>query len=446
MLEALKAFVQKENLFHPNQKILLGVSGGIDSVVMADLFYRSGFQFGIVHCNFKLRGKDADEDEIFVEKLASKYEVPFYVKSFDTAGFAKKNTISIQMAARDLRYRFFNDLLQSQDFHFIATAHHHDDQIETFFINFLRGTGIAGLHGILPKTNKLLRPLLFAGRSEIEHYAKQSYIAYREDKSNQEVKYLRNKIRHKLLPVLAELNQDYRQAFNKNFKHIRDVEKVYNYTIDNLKNKIFEEDEFGSKRISIDALLCLNPLHTILYEMLSPFDFNAATVEQIVDGLAENSGKQYFSSSHKIIKDRDELILNMRLEEKTEGYYSIDEDITDLEIPLNLKISIEPFDTNYVLPVVPEIASIDLNKLSFPLVLRKWCEGDWFQPLGMKGRKKVSDYFIDAKLPIDQKKNTWLLISDGEIVWVVGHRLDDRFKITRESTSVYCIQFIKKYK
>ncbi|MCF8398832.1 MAG: tRNA lysidine(34) synthetase TilS [Bacteroidales bacterium] len=442
MLREFKSFIARENLVRPEQKTLLAVSGGVDSMVMTELFYRSGFKFGIVHCNFQLRGIEADEDERLVKRTADSLGVPFYSKSFDTKNYASNNNISIQMAARDLRYGYFEEVRKKHDYKSVATAHHLDDQIETFFINLLRGTGISGLHGINVKSDTIIRPLLFAGRKEIENYCRKKKIEYREDASNQSVAYMRNKIRLKLLPVLAEINEDYRQVFNTNFNHIRSIEKVYQDRVEKVRKMLIAEDEKGTCRISIDNLFHLNPLNTLLYEVLSPYNFKLSIVEQLIESLDDIPGKQFYSDSHRIIKDRDELIISP-LHYPEEGEYLIGPAKESIDEPIHLKMSVEPYNENFVLPIVSEIACLDYELLKFPLRLRKWKKGDAFRPLGMHGKKKLSDYFTDNKFSINQKENAWLLLSGDKIVWVVGHRLDERFKITAATRRVYVVQFIK---
>ncbi len=442
MLKRFREYIRNENLIKDDQRVLIAVSGGMDSVVLAQLFYQSGFKFGIVHCNFQLRGESANEDERLVESLAGNMGVPFYSERFDTKKYAEKHKLSVQMAARELRYAYFEKLRKNEAYDCIATAHHLDDQIETFFVNILRGSGIAGLHGINVKTGRVIRPLLFARRSDIEAYCKKKMLMYREDASNQSVAYLRNKIRLKLLPVLEEINADYRSIFNNNFNTIRNIEKVYQARIDRIRGSLLTEGGDGSISISIDALLFLNPLSSLLFEILRPFSFNMAAVDQIIESLDDIPGKKFFSETHRLVKDRDELIIS-RLDQADEQEYLIRREDRKMQNPIRLQISVEPYDENFVLPIVVEIACLDYDSLQFPLVLRKWKEGDIIFPLGMKGRKKLSDYFIDQKFSLSQKENTWLLVSGNEIAWIVGQRISERFRITDSTARVYVVQFIK---
>lgn len=442
MLERFKEYILKENLFQPDDKILLGVSGGIDSVVMADLIYHAGFKFAIAHCNFRLRGKEADEDEKFVRKLAARYGVEYYLKRFTTNEYARENRLSIQMAARDLRYEWFAEILDQEEYDYIATAHHLDDQIETFFINLMRGTGITGMHGILPKSGRVVRPLLFATREDIEGYLVREYLDFREDKSNRSLVYLRNKIRHNLIPILEEMSSDYRKIFSRNFGHIREVERVYKNTIGNISNRLIVEDQNGNAHISIDSLINLNPLNTILYELLSPFRFTRDAVDNIILSLDDIPGKQFISSSHKLVKDRDYLVITS-IEDQSIDEIVIENNCQLLNHPVFLRFSAEPCDEDFEIPSMPEMACFDLEKLKFPLRLRRWKRGDYFYPFGMKGKKKISDYFTDNKFSVIEKENTWLLISGHETAWIIGHRIDDRFRITPETRHVYRVELVK---
>lgn len=445
MLNLFKTYINKEKLFSKTDTILLTVSGGIDSVVMCELFHKAGLKFGIAHCNFQLRGDESEGDENFVEELAEKYRVQFHSVSFDTSAFAKKNKLSIQVAARKLRYDWFEEIRTQFDYSFIATAHHQDDSIETFFINLIRGTGIAGLHGILPKQNNIIRPLLFTNKDQIELFAKKNKLEYREDSSNASDKYVRNKIRHKLIPILKELNPNIHKTIAEDIQRLSDTEKVYKKEIVDKRSKIIKEDKNGIQ-ISIKELKKLNPIEPYLFEFLYPLGFNSATVDEIIESLNGQSGKQFFSATHRLIKDRDFLFLESRDKNqesrlKKKGNHFIKKNQTELSndtLRLNFKTISK--STNYELRTTNSIANIDFDKLEFPLEVRKWKNGDIFYPLGMKGKKKLSDFFIDKKISISEKENIWLLTSKNEIVWVIGLRLDDRFKVTDKTKKIYFVE------
>ncbi len=441
MKKTLLSYINKEKLFDPFNKVLLTVSGGIDSIVMCEIFSKAGLNFAIAHCNFQLRGNESNEDELFVKQLAEKYKVPFFYKRFNTSSYANKKGVSIQMAARELRYEWFEEIRKKKKLDYIATAHHQDDSIETFFINLIRGTGISGLHGILPKQGKIIRPLLFTTKNDIETYAKKYKLTFREDSSNASDKYVRNKIRHHVIPVLKELNPDLENAMNATIQRLRDVELIYKNEIRNMRAKIVKEEK-NSTIISIDQLKKLKPATTYLYEFLKPYNFNASAVETIIDSLDGESGKQFYSTTHRLVKDRDGLIVESQKSKvkSQKSKIQIKKDQKELIIDgrkLKFKTLVT---TNYKLQTTNSSANIDFEKLKFPLEIRKWEKGDAFYPLGMKGKKKLSDFFIDKKLSISQKENTWLLTSAGKIVWVIGLRIDDRFKITLKTKKIYFVE------
>lgn len=459
MLKEFNTYIKKEKLFSKTDTILLTVSGGIDSIVMCELFHQAGLKFGMAHCNFQLREEESDIDELFVEELAEKYEVQFHSVSFDTSAFAKKNKLSIQVAARQLRYQWFEEIRTQFDYKYIATAHHQDDSIETFFINLIRGTGISGLHGIVPKQNNIIRPLLFTRKEQIELFAKKNKLEHREDSSNASDKYVRNKIRHKLIPLLKELNPNISQTISEDIQRLSDTEKVYKKEITNKRSKIIKEDK-GGIQISIKELKKLNPIEPYLFEFLYPLGFNSATVDEIIESLNGQSGKQFFSPTHRLIKDRDFLLVGRmesgersqesgewrvesgeKRKKKSTPKFLVKKKQTEIILnnqKLNIKIKQKTPNSQLLTPA--SIANIDFDKLQFPLEIRKWENGDTFYPLGMKGKKKLSDFFIDKKISISEKENTWLLTSANKIVWVIGLRLDDRFKVTDKTNKIYFVE------
>jgi len=445
MLNAFKKFIASENLFFSGDEILLGVSGGIDSVAMAELFDLAGYRYGIAHCNFKLRDEDSDRDEQFVKALAQQKGVEFFTKHFDTQTYADDKGLSIQMAARELRYDWFNDLITRNDYKYIATAHHKDDQVETFLINLIRGTGIAGLHGILAKYNRIIHPMMFTGRSDIERFVKEANLSYRTDISNLSTRYIRNKSRHQVLPVFQEINPEYRNSVGNTIERLREAETIFKETI--LKRweeiKIQKEDKIY---IPIEILHDLVPLHTYLFEFISPFGFNTDSVEQIINALSSQPGKLFYSPSHILVKDRDYLIIVEKelFDQKTDISVLIDKSAIEINNPIKLRFEKKKKDAGFQMPIHPEIASLDFDKLKFPLNIRRWEQGDLFYPLGMTGKKKVSDYFIDQKFSLDQKNSVWLLVSGKDIVWIIGHRIDHRFRIGENTTTIYQIKHINK--
>ncbi|WP_340113155.1 tRNA lysidine(34) synthetase TilS [Maribellus mangrovi] len=437
MLQQFIRNIEEKLLIVTGQKVLLAVSGGIDSMVLLHLFERSGFEYGVVHCNFHLRDDESDGDEQFVRQQVQEHGIPSWFKDFDTKEYAHLSGISIEMAARELRYEYFEQLRQEHGYQLIATAHHQDDLIETFFLNLSRKTGIKGLTGIKEKTGNIIRPLLFASREEIEKYAAKHYIEYREDSTNNDVVYQRNFLRHKILPLLNEWNP----AFNKNLlasiENLRDAERVYKSALDKDKEQLLEETK-GEMQINIGKLRTTTFPRLLLLEVLSPLNFNPAVIEEVFQGLDAESGKQFFSSSHRLVKDRELLYITPRKEDDERIYYLEEH---DMEL-------FEPFDINIETKAAKEfqlirdakVACIDHDTVEFPLLIRKWKQGDYFQPLGMSGMKKVSDFFIDQKVPLHEKENTWLLCSGKKIVWIMGHRLDERFKIGIETQKVLVLK------
>ncbi|MCC6689985.1 MAG: tRNA lysidine(34) synthetase TilS [Bacteroidia bacterium] len=442
MISEFKNYISGNRLFHHTSKLLLGISGGIDSVVLLHLCYKSGFKFAIAHCNFGLRGAESDADELFVKQLAKKYKVPFYSTLFNTKQFADQKSSSIQMAARELRYNWFEKICKQNKYAYILTAHHKDDELETFFINLIRGTGISGLHGIYPRRGKIIRPLLFATRAEIEKYATQNKLNYREDSSNKSDKYIRNKLRLKIIPVLKEINPSLNRTISSTIARIRQVEQVYKKALETEIKKLLVKKN-NTYDVDIVKLAKLQPQQVYIYELLKPFGFNEDVCENLIDMIVKKStGGQFVSLSHRIIKNRNKLTI-VRKEIKSAQEYLVRKDRLFITKPLSLSFEKQK-SKSYVLPRSSHIASLDYEKLKFPLTIRCWKPGDFFQPLGMNSRKKLSDFFIDNKFSQLDKENTWLLVSQNEIVWVIGYRINERYKITRNTNEVYVIRLATK--
>ncbi len=441
MLKKFNDFVKKEKLFNKKESILLAVSGGADSVAMCELFKSTGIRFSIAHCNFKLRGKESNDDEIFVKKLSEKYNVEFYSTSFETENHAKKEGISIQMAARDLRYKWFEEIKLKHNFAYIAIAHHQDDVIETFFINLLRGTGISGLHGILPKNGFLIRPLLFTNKEQILHYCSEKKINFREDSSNSSVKYIRNKIRHNIIPVFKEINPSYKDTLINNIENLKIVESIYNDHLNN-KAKLVLEKTDNKIFISIKEIVKLNYKANYLYEFLKPYNFKYSTIEDIINSFNDISGKVFYSSTHRLLRDRKNLIVEENCNIENLLFY-IQENTKKTHIfsnTINFKIKKSNKITDSL--KTQSIAVLDYDKLKFPLTIRKWQKGDWFYPLGMNSKKKLSDYFIDNKITVFEKEKILVLCSGNDIVWVIGHRINNHYKIVQETKKMYIAQVL----
>jgi tRNA(Ile)-lysidine synthase len=441
MLQAFKAYIKFSGLFDQSDRVLLAVSGGVDSIVMVQLFKDAGYNFGIAHVNFGLRGVESDGDEAFVKNLAGKMDVPFYSKIFTTKQYAADHKVSIQMAARDLRYAWFDEIVNENGYSYVATAHHLDDQAETFFINLLRGTGISGMHGIMPKQGKIIRPLMFTTREKIMSFALDMNLAWHDDSSNKSRKYLRNKLRLDVLSELYKINPQFSYKLNESISHLREVESIYHNHIAGITADLVQHTAEGIL-ISIDWVYEYEPHDTYLFELLKPFGFTFSVVKEIVHSLDTFSGKVFYSPTHRLLRDRENFIIQPLTELASEPaqseIYPLNKGITELEKP----ISLCAYETDVVIDLPmgkSSIACIDLDKLIFPLQLRKWEKGDWFIPLGLKGRKKLSDFFIDQKFSLAEKEKTWLLISGNDIVWVIGKRIDNRYRITSKTKSAYIL-------
>jgi tRNA(Ile)-lysidine synthase len=429
-LQNFQTYISQHTLFQPEDRILLAVSGGKDSVLMAQLFKLSEFEFGIAHCNFNLRADESQRDEAFVKMLAGALEVPFHVTHFKTKDFAEKQKVSTQMAARTLRYEWFEQLRQQEGYDYIALAQHQDDAIETVLLNLTRGTGIAGLHGILPKKDKLIRPLLFLSAADIASVIKDNKIDYVEDSSNLSTYYSRNKIRLNVIPQLKEINPNLEETFSHNIRRFAETEMVLRQTVDKLRQEILKEKQ-GRFYLSIEAVKALIPKQLLLFELLRPFDFTEPVVAELLESLDKQSGTVFLSNSHRIVIDRTSLIIN-KLTDQALSNLLIHADNGLIRFGESQILISSSDDLNF--KKNRDIAYVDANKLVYPLVLRKWQDGDRFMPLGMGKFKKLSDFFIDEKIPVSEKKQVPILINgNGEVIWIVGWRQDNRYKLT-EST------------
>lgn len=424
-----------ENLnFLYGKKILLATSGGKDSMVMMHLFQKLDYQIGIAHCNFQLRGMESFEDQNFVQEYAAKHDIPAFITQFDTKAFAEDYKVSTQVAARELRYNWFYELLETEKFDYILTAHHADDNLETFLINLSRGTGLDGLTGIPEQNNKVVRPLLAFSQEEIEKYAKLNTIQWREDSSNASDKYLRNKIRHHLVPLLKELNPNFLSSFHKTQTYLQEVQVMAEDASIMIYQQVARQEN-DTIYFDLTKLQQLPNYKSYLYQWLKEFDFTAW--EDIYDLVESQSGKYVFSPEYRLLKDRDFLILSpIDFIDSNDKYY-IQKDQSEVNIPLKLSLCKVADISN----VSNKTIFVDADKIQYPLVLRRWNEGDVFQPFGMNGKsKKVSKLFKDEKLSLLDKENVWTLCSDNAIVWIIGIRQDERFKIDTATNNILKIQ------
>lgn len=434
MLNHLKTHIEKRLGFLNQSKLLIAISGGIDSVVLTHLCHKLGLNISLAHCNFNLRGKESDADEGFVLELAENLELEVFVQRFDTELYAKDNKRSIQMAARELRYSWFSELAEQLKFDFILTAHHADDNLETFLINFTRGTGLEGLTGIPEVNDKFIRPLLPFSSESILNYAQAHQIKWRDDSSNKSVKYLRNKLRHEVVPILKEINPGLLQSFQTTLNNLNESSEIVEESIDVFLKKAIESIGDKEVRFKISEFKKLNNPKPYLFESLKEFGFNEWN--DVVGLLDAETGKQVFSPTHRLIKNREYLLLSeINLEESIS--ISISDNVSQVETPFGILFFDE---ADAIFGERTNIIFADKDALNFPLTIRQYKAGDVFHPLGMTGKKKVSKYFKDEKLSLLDKENTWLLCSGDDIVWVINRRADNRFRITESTKRILKIE------
>ena len=434
-------FIEQNSLFTRGGRVLAAVSGGMDSVVMAHLLKAAGFNFSIAHCNFQLRGHEALADQEFCHQLSQQLRVQFHTISFDTKKYAADNKISIQMAARELRYQWFEQLGQQYGYDVIALAHHQNDAIETILLNLTRGTGIAGLHGILPKNGNLVRPMLFLNRDEIQAVITKNGLSYVEDSSNASTKYARNKLRHEVIPKLKELNPGLEKTFENNLQHFRDMETLLELRLADLKQELFiyNGDEI---HLLISALKKLEPKRLLLFKLLQPYGFNQTTVDDVMASLDKHSGRTFESGNFMLILDRDKLILSKKNNHQPEPIL-INEGDREVNYS-HYKVNLLHDDSALIIKSNPLAAAIDTSLLIYPLTIRSWQQGDQFYPLGMKTRKKLSDFFIQQKIPLHEKSAIPILINgNGDIMWIAGHRLSEHYKVHDNTKKVTIFELIK---
>jgi tRNA(Ile)-lysidine synthase len=467
LLEKFKAYTKQQHLFLPKDKLLLAVSGGVDSVALCELCKQAGYDFIIAHCNFQLRGAESERDEKFVQELGKKYNVEVLIKKFDTSAYAAENKLSIQVAARELRYKWFDELLGkiksdlfregSKSPHggspagertqfrglWLLTAHQANDNIETLLMNFFKGTGISGLHGILPKQGKIIRPLLFAKKEELLQFANENELGFVEDSSNVSDKYTRNYFRNQLIPGLQKVFPQVEDNLMHNIERFREIEMLYDQSLQQHKKNLLEP-KGNEIHIPVLKLLKTEALHTIVYGIIKDYGFTAQQAGEVIALLKSETGRYIQSLTHRVIKNRNWLIISpnetavaQHILIEGEGSVQFGDGPQGTVCSLQVKKI-----TNDRVSIIndPLTAQLNADEIKFPLLLRKWKQGDYFYPLGMQnlpagraGKKKLSRFFIDQKLSLTQKEKTWVIEMDKKIIWVVGLRIDDRFKL-RDTT------------
>ncbi len=444
MIKRFQKYILQNNLLNKDDEVLLAISGGIDSIVMLDLFFKNRMKFAISHCNFKLRMFESDDDELFVRKLAHKYNVDVFVNWCNTEEYAKSNKLSIQQAARDLRYSWFNQVCSHNNYSKIAVAHHQDDRIETFFINLFRGAGIKGLKSIPVMRQNIIRPLMFATRSEIEEYAKEHMLDYREDSSNNKDYYLRNNIRHNLIPLMDGMSKGTINSIRKSIDNLNDSDGLINSVVSEKIERLFIREANGTKKIQISELKKLVPFKIWMYFLFSKFGFVRQVTDALSNSLIEgtSTGQRYTSTDFELLIDRENLILREVAKQATSKTYNIL--AKDPYITSPIKINFDRYINNeeFIFSDKKSIAFFDSDTLSFPLTLRKWQIGDRIIPFGMKGSKLISDILIDNKVNSFEKENVYVILSNDKIIWLVGHRSSDEFKVTDSTKNILTMELI----
>jgi tRNA(Ile)-lysidine synthase len=450
MLQKFHQYINRCNLIAEGGRLILALSGGIDSMVLADLLLKTKTNFVVAHCNFHLRGEESNGDEQFVREFAERNGLRLFVKHFETETYATEKGISIEMAARDLRYAWFEELRQQLGYDKIVVAHHADDQAETFFINLLRGAGLRGLKGMQPQNGFIIRPMLWASREQIHHYAGENQIQWREDHTNAETVYLRNKIRNQLLPVFDELHPEARQGLYKSLEHLASENELYRELLNEKLSQMVELDG-EIQKIPYSAInkpptsnLLPQTSFQLLFEWLRQYGFNTDQCHFIYEAMGTGIGNKYYSPTHQLVIGRDELQLSEIKPVAKEEILQIQAGEAEITSPIHLRFTKYGKTSSFIIDKSPEVALLDAEKIQFPLSLRHWQHGDRFRPLGMKGSKLLSDFFVDQKFTDAQKDQVLLLVSaENEILWIVGYRIDDRFKVTSETKIIFQCSWVR---
>lgn len=445
LLRNFTAFIAStKNIYSSHHTFLLAISGGVDSVVLCDLFAKSNLQFSLAHCNFQLRGAESERDELFVKELAAKYSCPISIKHFDTKTYAAEHKLSTQVAARNLRYDWFKSLAFTEGkADYIVTAHHADDNIETVVMNFFRGTGLRGLAGMEAQHEKILRPLLLVRKKDILSYATTMELPFVEDSSNATNNYTRNYFRNELIPGISKVFAGFEDNILHNIERFSGIEKVYREAIESHKRKLLLSKD-NELHIPILKLVKTGVAHTLLWEILKDLGYTANQVTEVLKLETADNGSYVTSASHRVIKNRKWLIITT-LKTENAAHITIDK-IDDKIIYEGGQLHMQNTNKN-PLQIVDKNSNeiiVDAEAIKYPMILRRCKTGDYFYPLGMQKKKKISRFLIDLKLSATEKEKVWLLESNNKIVWVIGYRIDDRFKITPKTTQVLQVERSEK--
>ena len=441
LLHSFQAFIRENVLLGPGARVLVAVSGGVDSLVLARLFREGGVEIGLAHCNFQLRGAESDGDEAFVRELAAGWKAPLFVRHFDTKKVAAEKNLSVQVAARELRYAWFEDVRSEHGYAVVATGHNLNDSVETALLHFIRGTGLTGLGGIPVRNGAVIRPLLFATRDEILTYARSNQLAWREDSSNASDQYTRNVIRKDILPRLQAINPSFLTSAARMLHHLQETDRNLQYL---LRTYLGQPDAAGVYRLDKERLAQLPDLSGALFELLQSFGFLPEQVRQLSDAWSQTGAEWFSASGWRLLNDRSVLVLLHS--EQQEHAVMIDPDDLLVRLPDGSRLAFTPASAGAPLPEGQTAVVIDAEKLRFPLLLRRWKPGDIFQPLGMDGRhQKLQDFFTNLKLSRLEKENTWILENnDQTVIWVLGKRLDERYKVRTETCKLLKISWLKE--
>ena len=425
LLARVRQYVAQHIPLTPQQLVLVGLSGGADSVALLSILTSLGYRCEACHCNFQLRGEESVRDRQFAREVAAEMGVPFREITFDTMSYASANKVSVEMACRELRYEWFEQQRREAGAAYVAVAHHRDDSIETMLLNLIRGTGITGLTGIQPLSGKVIRPLLSLSRAEIETYLFDSHLTYIVDSTNREPLYTRNKIRLQLLPLMQSINPSVYESLAHTADYLREVESIYRVAVDDYRQQL------------LTSLRALPGARTLLFEIIREYGFHSSQLDDIWASLDAPSGRFFDAPVYRLLKDRTDFVLYPHRSEKIVRL--IEYGTLSVDYPVKLTLTLHDAE-GYQIPRRPDTACFDAGLLPFPLLLRTWREGDKFRPFGMKGRQKLSDYFNNNKYTLSQKQSTWLLCAGEEIVWIVGERSSDCYKITPETRQIWEIR------